>query len=458
MNIPDAPSNFLMIARPLLLLSSSSSSASRPAYAVAPIAPRAFCTQASLAPDFIAEEPYAVFAVLAVAAATGNRLSTAPIGKALSGPVCAMVCTFLCTAFGMIPPAGAAVTDAQGLAVRLATPLLLLNANLRDVGKRASMMLPAFLVGTVASALGGLVASRILAGPLIAAYGADGLKAAAALTAKNIGGGLNFVAVAAALQLSPAPFAAALAMDNIMALVYFPLCAWLGRNDPDPRVSAGEGSPPSIASGATSTAPPPATAAPSATAASSDRQSSAQSGALAFALVAVAASRTLAARFAPGFELPISTILAVFAATAFPRVIARFASAGDELGTTTIYIFFATAGWVGGGLSSGAIFGGGAALLGWLGILYAVHLSLLLGVAALARRLRPPSGGGGGAGAWTIPMALVASNANIGGPATASALAVGNGWPSLVTPGLLVGNLGYALATPLGILLHGIFR
>ena len=41
---------------------------------------------------------------------------------------------------------------------------------------------------------------------------------------------------------------------------------------------------------------------------------------------------------------------------------------------------------------------------------------------------------------------------------TASALAVGNGWPTLITPALLVGNLGYALATPLGMLLHAAFR
>ena len=51
-------------------------------------------------------------------------------------------------------------------------------------------------------------------------------------------------------------------------------------------------------------------------------------------------------------------------------------------------------------------------------------------------------------------MLLTASNANVGGPATACALAVGCGWPGLVTPALLVGNLGYAIATPLGILLH----
>ena len=36
------------------------------------------------------------------------------------------------------------------------------------------------------------------------------------------------------LQLAPAPLAAALAADNVMALAYFPLCSYLGRDEPDP--------------------------------------------------------------------------------------------------------------------------------------------------------------------------------------------------------------------------------
>ena len=74
-----------------------------------------------------------------------------------------------------------------------------------------------------------------LVGPALAqALGDSGLKVACALAAKNIGGGLNFIAVAAALGIPAAPVAAALAIDNVMALVYFPLCSLLGRGQPDP--------------------------------------------------------------------------------------------------------------------------------------------------------------------------------------------------------------------------------
>ena len=95
-------------------------------------------------------------------------------------------------------------------------------------------------------------------------------------------------------------------------------------------------------------------------------------------------------------------------------------------------------------------------MLAFLGVLYAVHLAVVLGLSALARTALPavPSV----QRCAQLPLLLVASNANIGGPATASALATGNGWPSLVAPALLVGNAGYAIATPLAVLLHTALR
>lgn len=45
---------------------------------------------------------------------------------------------------------------------------------------------------------------------------------------------------------------------------------------------------------------------------------------------------------------------------------------------------------------------------------------------------------------------LLASNANVGGPATAAAMAAARGWPTLVQPAMLVGGLGYAIGTGVG--------
>jgi len=46
---------------------------------------------------------------------------------------------------------------------------------------------------------------------------------------------------------------------------------------------------------------------------------------------------------------------------------------------------------------------------------------------------------------------MIASNACILGPAPAAALAASKGWRALVTPGILVGLFGYAVATFIGI-------
>jgi uncharacterized membrane protein len=45
----------------------------------------------------------------------------------------------------------------------------------------------------------------------------------------------------------------------------------------------------------------------------------------------------------------------------------------------------------------------------------------------------------------SVPMIAVVSQAAIGGPSTAMAIAVSRNWPALVLPGVAVGLLGYAL-------------
>jgi uncharacterized membrane protein len=53
----------------------------------------------------------------------------------------------------------------------------------------------------------------------------------------------------------------------------------------------------------------------------------------------------------------------------------------------------------------------------------------------------------------SLPELIIASNAAILGATTAPALAATKGWRNLVTPGILVGVLGYALGTFLGTLI-----
>jgi uncharacterized membrane protein len=53
---------------------------------------------------------------------------------------------------------------------------------------------------------------------------------------------------------------------------------------------------------------------------------------------------------------------------------------------------------------------------------------------------------------------VLASNANIGGPTTAAAMASNKRWKELVLPALLTGIFGYAIATPAGLLAGSMLR
>jgi uncharacterized membrane protein len=69
-------------------------------------------------------------------------------------------------------------------------------------------------------------------------------------------------------------------------------------------------------------------------------------------------------------------------------------------------------------------------------ILLSIHLAILLGVGRLV--------------GLTLPELVTASNAAVLGATTAPALAAARGWHDLVTPGVLVGVLGYAIGTLAG--------
>ncbi len=46
---------------------------------------------------------------------------------------------------------------------------------------------------------------------------------------------------------------------------------------------------------------------------------------------------------------------------------------------------------------------------------------------------------------------IIASNANVGGPTTAAAMAASRNWSSLIVPAVLVGTLGYVLGNYYGV-------
>ena len=81
----------------------------------------------------------------------------------------------------------------------------------------------------------------------------------------------------------------------------------------------------------------------------------------------------------------------------------------------------------------------GPILFVFAGLILTIHLLFLLGAGKLFK--------------LDLAEIIIASNANMGGPTTAAAMAVARNWRNLVIPAILVGTLGYAIATFLGVAL-----
>ena len=137
-------------------------------------------------------DTWEIWACLLASAATGYHLNKTPIGGALSGPVCAMLSGALLANMGVLPPPGPHFTAIQTGVVSLATPLLLLGADLRVVFTRTRRLVGAFGLGSLATVLGAVVAFAALESTTqcmteLGSSNGDGWKVAAALAAISSG-------------------------------------------------------------------------------------------------------------------------------------------------------------------------------------------------------------------------------------------------------------------------------
>jgi uncharacterized membrane protein len=370
---------------------------------------------------------WGIYAAITTAASISIKLEQkTSIGKALSGPVTAMLLASILTNLGILPSTGSIyVSTLQSFVVKLATPLLLLGADVKKIFRETGILIKAFAFGTFATTIGSMV-SFILFHSGMRSLGSigDSWKLASALTAKNIGGGLNFIAVSDILKVSSGAVAAGLAVDNVIGLMYFPFVAWLASPH---RVSAET----EVSAAVTSKKIVPADSSSS----SSDDVSRAMT-AIAIGFIIIAISEGLQTTL----QIPsliISTILSVSLASIVPTQLQSIIASAETLGKILLYLFFASV-----GISSGKIIDvlsspGTAALFGYGLLMYVIHLLLII---SLGRWNRIP-----------MPDILVASNANIGNAATASAFASSMGWKSRIVPALLIGTFGNSIATVIGI-------
>ena len=353
-----------------------------------------------------------------------RRGATASLGA----PASAMLAGACAAAFGWLPSDGSGGTrEMQAVAAAVATPMMLFGANLRETFGETRRLATPFACGACGTAFGAFV------GALAFVKGSGGSsivswKLAAALAAKNIGGGVNYVAVATALGMSREEFVAGVAADNVFALMYFPFVSFLARRCLVRETELGDDQRRAVDERGAET--------------SSDGDALT---ATFVAVVLLAAGQTLAGILdRPTATIPIATALTVALATAFPRRFRPLAAVAEPLAAGLLFVFFVVA-----GASGAAAFTDVSRCLDvflFLAILYAFHLTFIL------------------VPAFTVASEdrrrdfLLASNACVGGPATAAALCESAKWRDLLAPGVLIGTLGNAVATFAGLGLAVAFR
>ncbi|WP_243324623.1 DUF819 family protein [Geothrix sp. SG200] len=353
--------------------------------------------------------------------------------SAVSGCILALGGGLLFANLGVVPIASPVYDSVWTYVVPMAVPLLLFTADLRKIWRESGRVFGAFHISTLGTVLGTILATALL-GRRIPEIGGI----SAMFSGSYIGGSVNYVAMSEAFRVSPGLINAGLVADNLLMAVFFglltalPSVVFIRRKYPTPlldQLEAAQGS-------------------------GTDNPASSYwgrneislkdlSAALACALLIVTVSVKLAAAVGAsglppllkgliGQKYLLITALTAGLATAFPRFLSGIRGA-RELGTLLIYLFFVV---IGVPASISNVLRESPILLAYAAIILAVNLlvTLLLGK-------------------WTrqdLEVLLVASNATIGGPTTAAAMAIGKGWNSLVLPALLTGVWGYVIASYLG--------
>jgi uncharacterized membrane protein len=350
------------------------------------------------------------------------------IGKALSAPLTTMALALTVANLGLIPFESPIYTVVNRYLVPLAVPMLLFDSDMKRVVRDTGSLLAAFAVGAFATVVATIGTFMVFP---MTSLGPDAWKVACALNARHIGGAINFVAVAETLQVSSSAISAAIAADNVCVALYFLLLFSLAKaeNENEAPVSVGETEEQVKVTGELEF---------SESTDSSEISLPTIANAICTASVLVSIGRLLTkALVPPGTSiLPLTSALTVLAATVFSGLFKRVRKAGSALGIFSIQMFFAASGASG---SIALVLKQAPSLFCFSALQIAIHFSILMTV---GRFMSLPS-----------RELYLASNACVGGPTTAAAMAQAKNWKQLVLPGLLVGILGYATATVISLAL-----
>ncbi len=401
-------------------------------------------------------DPLAVFVTLAAIVFVSVKLeerfaSFRALGAALVGILLAMLAANL----GLLTEASPTYGHLSGTGVNLAIAFILLGVNLRSVMQAGPLMLVAFAIGAVGTAVGATVAALLLEGMI----GPETPKLAAQYTGTYTGGGMNFTALGRALDTSQDLFTAAMAADIIVTALWLVACLsvplLLGRRRTETPTEVPIENPvtrdPVEATGGFAEA---------------TGGSAEATGGLAEAPLTLERQLRESGRSVPMLDLAALITIAVGAVWVSGEVVAWSEGSWIEnipqvlwittmvlaaaqvpaikrltgsalLGNYLLLLFLA---------SNGAqsvianIFEIGPAVFYFAAITVAVHGVVIFGVGSILR--------------IDLATLAIASQANVGGAGSAIALASARGHAERLLPGVAVGLLGYAVGTYSG---YGIY-
>ena len=376
-----------------------------------------------------------IFAALMGLAAIAFWLQTTRIGALLTGTVLVILMAIVAANAGLIPHQAPAYDFVFTYLVPVLIPLFLLQGDVRRLLREASRTTLAFIVASAGTVAGVLLAISLL--DLSALAGNANIAAtdkqsaiAGLFAATYIGGSVNYAALGEMTGLSndASFFAAATAADNLFSAIFLgvlgllPGMQWLARRFNDhPQTKNPASSSEELERNTVSITP------------------TSLCTALAVATLLVTLSDAFSAwlNFSGGRYI-ILTILTLALATMVPKL-RVWCTGGFELGVVLSFVFF---GSIAAGADVVAMLSVAPILIALVSILLTTHLICLLVV-----------------GRWlklTLPELLTASNAAVLGATTAPAMAAAKGWYDQITPGVLVGVLGYSLGTLIGGLLFNL--
>ena len=376
-----------------------------------------------------------IFAALMGLAAIAFWLQTTRIGALLTGTVLVILMAIVAANAGLIPHQAPAYDFVFTYLVPVLIPLFLLQGDVRRLMREASRTTLAFIVASAGTVAGVLLAISLL--DLNALAGNANIAAtdkqsaiAGLFAATYIGGSVNYAALGEMTGLSndASFFSAATAADNLFSAIFLsvlgllPGMKWLARRFNDhPQTKNAASSSEELERNTVSITP------------------TSLCTALAVATLLVTLSDAFSAwlNFSGGRYI-ILTILTLALATMVPKL-RVWCTGGFELGVVLSFVFF---GSIAAGADVVAMLSVAPILIALVSILLTTHLICLLVV-----------------GRWlklTLPELLTASNAAVLGATTAPAMAAAKGWHDQITPGVLVGVLGYSLGTLIGGLLFNL--